>query len=80
MEEIKICKLGAEHYYIQEKLLQTGEVPIVVKTLQKIVTGVGSSDRNGRNEFGALDQTPAYKREVTLLPGTRLYALSCLRR
>jgi ribA/ribD-fused uncharacterized protein len=52
MEEIVRAKLS-QHYYIQQKLLQTGNVPIVEDSPKDSFWGWGS-DRQGRNELGKL--------------------------
>lgn len=52
MEEIVRAKLS-QHYYIQQKLLQTGDVPIVEDSPKDSFWGWGV-DRQGRNELGKL--------------------------
>lgn len=52
MEEIVRAKLS-QHYYIQQKLLQTGTIPIVEDSPKDSFWGWGP-DRNGRNELGKL--------------------------
>jgi len=52
MEEIVKCKLE-QHHYIQEKLLQTGNVPIVEDSPKDAFWGWGPN-RDGRNELGKI--------------------------
>ncbi len=52
MEEIVRAKLS-QHYYIQQKLLQTGNVPIVEDSPKDSFWGWGAG-HEGRNELGKL--------------------------